>query len=511
MVRLGSGPFALVGPTASGKSALGVLVALELGDIEIVSADSMQVYRGMDIGTAKTAGADRAGVAHHLIDVADPSQDWDVARFVAEARRIIDEVGSRGHRALFVGGTGLYVHALVDGFAVPGRWPEIVAQLEETASTDELYKRLELLDPVGSGRLEPGNRRRLVRALEVTIGSGRPFSSYGPGVAAFPPTDWRLAGVWLPREVVAARIEKRLASMLEAGFVDEVRALASRPQGLSRTARQALGYRELLSHVEEGGALGTGRRPRATAHPSFRPASAHVVAAGPEGTLVRVPRKPPRNTACPAERLETMNDLNRGVPARLELAKYEGLGNDFLVLVDLHGRHQLDAGLARLACDRHLGFGGDGLLRGGPAPEGSVEKMTFELRNADGSEAEMSGNGLRCLAHAAIDAGAVSARPGDSFGVLTPVGRREVHVRDLEDGFMWASTEMGVVKVVGDDERCNVGHGQMSCRRRQPSPRGARAGPSYRRRGDARAGAEPGRRRTHGRRERRVRSPRPRP
>ncbi len=156
-----------------------------------------------------------------------------------------------------------------------------------------------------------------------------------------------------------------------------------------------------------------------------------------------------------------MNDLNRGVPARLELAKYEGLGNDFLVLVDLHSRHQLDAGLARLACDRHLGFGGDGLLRGGPAPEGSVEKMTFELRNADGSEAEMSGNGLRCLAHAAIDAGAVSARPGDSFGVLTPVGRREVHVRDLEDGFMWASTEMGVVKVVGDDERCNVGHGQM--------------------------------------------------
>ncbi len=234
-----------------------MLVALELGDIEIVSADSMQVYRGMDIGTAKTAGADRAGVAHHLIDVADPSQDWDVARFVADARRIIDEVSSRGHRALLVGGTGLYLHALVDGFAVPGRWPEIVAQLEETASTDELYKRLELLDPVGSGRLEPGNRRRLVRALEVTIGSGRPFSSYGPGVAAFPPTDWQLAGVWLPREVVAARIEKRLASMLEAGFVDEVRALASRPRGLSRTARQALGYRELLSHVEEGGALGT--------------------------------------------------------------------------------------------------------------------------------------------------------------------------------------------------------------------------------------------------------------
>ena len=149
------------------------------------------------------------------------------------------------------------------------------------------------------------------------------------------------------------------------------------------------------------------------------------------------------------------------VPARLELVKYEGLGNDFLVLVDLHGRHQADAVLAQLACDRHRGFGADGLLRGGPPPAGSSEKMTFELRNADGSEAEMSGNGLRCLVHAAIDAGAVTARPGDSFGVLTPAGRREVRVRQLEDGWLWASTEMGTVKVAGEGERCNVGHGQM--------------------------------------------------
>jgi diaminopimelate epimerase len=156
-----------------------------------------------------------------------------------------------------------------------------------------------------------------------------------------------------------------------------------------------------------------------------------------------------------------MSEESRSVPARLELAKYEGLGNDFLVLVDLHGRHQLGPGLAQLACDRHRGFGADGLLRGGPAPAGASEKMTFELRNADGSEAEMSGNGLRCLAHAAIDAGVISARPGDRFGVLTPVGRREVAVIDLEEGRMWASTEMGEVKVVGEAERCNVGNGQM--------------------------------------------------
>ena len=189
--------------------------------------------------------------------MADPGQDWDVARFVAEARRVEKDVASRGRRVLFVGGTGLYLHALIDGFTVPGRWPDVVAELEETANTDELYRRLLLLDPVGAARVQPGNRRRVVRALEVAIGSGRPFSSYGPGVASFPPTDWRLAGVWLPREVVAERIEKRFSAMLDAGFVEEVRELSGRPGGLSRTARQALGYRELLAHVEEGASLET--------------------------------------------------------------------------------------------------------------------------------------------------------------------------------------------------------------------------------------------------------------
>jgi tRNA dimethylallyltransferase len=245
----------LVGPTASGKSALGVMVALKLGDVEIVTADSMQVYRGMDIGTAKPSPEEQSGIPHHMIDVADPSEAWDVARFVSQANTVIAEIAARGKRPLFVGGTGLYVHALVDGFAVPGRWPEVAAELERTASTSELHRRLAELDPPAAAKTGPVNRRRVLRALEVTIGSGRPFSSYGPGVGAFPPTTWRLAGVWLPREVVAGRIERRFAAMLEAGFADEVRALAHRPAGLSRTARQALGYRELLSHVEDGVAL----------------------------------------------------------------------------------------------------------------------------------------------------------------------------------------------------------------------------------------------------------------
>jgi len=230
----------------------------------------MQVYRGMDIGTAKPSVAEQAGVAHHLIDIADPSQDWDVAQFVETATKVTADIASRGKRALFVGGTGLYLHALIDGFGVPGRWPDIAAELETEGSTDELYNRLQRLDPVAAERIDPGNRRRVVRALEVVIGSGRPFSSYGPGVGAFPETNWRLAGVWLPRDVVSARIAQRLAAMLEAGFVDEVRQLATRPGGLSRTARQALGYRELLSHIEGGvpldGAIeATARRTRSFA------------------------------------------------------------------------------------------------------------------------------------------------------------------------------------------------------------------------------------------------------
>lgn len=217
--------------------------------MEIVSADSMQVYRGMDIGTAKTPVPERGDIAHHLIDVADPGDEWDVVRFTTEARRARAEIEARGRRALFVGGTGLYLHALIDDFAVPGRWPALWHELDEQADTTALHHRLEELDPVGAARVEAGNRRRLLRALEVTLGSGRPFSSFGPGVDAFPTTRWRLAGVWLPRDVLARRIDGRLAAMMKAGFVEEVRCLATAPGGLSRTAGQALGYRELLGYV----------------------------------------------------------------------------------------------------------------------------------------------------------------------------------------------------------------------------------------------------------------------
>ena len=201
----------------------------------------MQVYRGMDIGTAK----DRS-VPHHLIDLADPTEGYSVAQFQAAAADVLAGIESRGHRALLVGGTGLYFQAVVDRLNVPGAWPDLRAELEQAAPA-VLHQRLTEADPAAAARIEPTNTRRLVRALEVTIGSGRRFSSFGPGIGAFPPTTrFRIAGVWLPRPVVNARIEARFHAQIKAGFVEEVAAL---PPDLSRTARQALGYRELLSYL----------------------------------------------------------------------------------------------------------------------------------------------------------------------------------------------------------------------------------------------------------------------
>ena len=240
---------ALVGSTASGKSALALEVARTLPGVELVCADAMQVYEGMDVGTAKPSPGERAEVRHHLVDLVGPDDEFSVARFQAAARRALADVESRGHRALLVGGTGLYVRAVVDGLDMPGEWPALRAELEQETDTRALHRRLAELDPLAATRTTPTNRRRIVRAIEVSLGSGRPFSSFGPGLAAHPPTPFRMCGVWLPRPVVARRVAERLAAMVRDGFVEEVRALARRPAGLSRTARQALGYRELLDHL----------------------------------------------------------------------------------------------------------------------------------------------------------------------------------------------------------------------------------------------------------------------
>ena len=253
-----SGPrhVALVGVTASGKSAAALALARRDPTIEIVSVDSMQVYRGMDVGTAKPTLEERAAVPHHMIDVADPWEDYTVARFAREARRAITAVDARGHRALLVGGTGLYLRSVVDDLDVPGRYPKARAEIEAETDTAALHRRLADLDPVAAGRMEPTNRRRVVRALEVTVGSGRPFSSYGPGLEVYPASRFHLVGVALAHDVVADRIGARYRRQMADGFLDETRRLLAGPRGLSRTARQALGYRELIAHLE--GDLGLG-------------------------------------------------------------------------------------------------------------------------------------------------------------------------------------------------------------------------------------------------------------
>ena len=242
-------PATVLGATASGKSALALAMARRDPSIELVSIDSMQVYRGMDIGTAKPTPAERAQVPHHLIDIIDPWEDFTLAAFAERARAAIADIERRGHRPLLVGGTGLYLRAVIDGLAVPSQYPEARASIEAEPDTPALHRRLAELDPVAAMRMEPTNRRRVVRALEVTVGSGRPFSSFGPGLDVYPPTRFHLVGIELPFAVLDARIEQRYRQQVAAGFVDEARLLLAHPRGVSRTARQALGYRELFEHV----------------------------------------------------------------------------------------------------------------------------------------------------------------------------------------------------------------------------------------------------------------------
>jgi tRNA dimethylallyltransferase len=246
---------AVVGPTASGKSALAVEVARPHPDLELVSVDSMQVYRGMDIGTAKATAAEQAEVPHHLIDLVDPDEEYTVSQFQAASRDALADIADRGRRAVLVGGTGLYFRAVVDDLELPGRYPEVRAELEAEPDTLALHRRLASLDPKAAGRMEPNNRRRVVRALEVTLGGGRPFSSYGPGLEVYPPLPYPVVGLRLERDELDRRIEARIRSQMTAGWLDEVRQLAARPGGLSVTAGQALGYGELLHHLQGGWTL----------------------------------------------------------------------------------------------------------------------------------------------------------------------------------------------------------------------------------------------------------------
>lgn len=241
---------AVVGATAAGKSDLGVGLAEAVGG-EVINADSMQLYRGMDVGTAKLTPAERHGVPHHLLDVWDVTREASVAEYQRMARAVIGDLHARGVVPILVGGSGLYVRAVLDPLEFPGTDAALRARLEaELAETGPgpLHERLAAADPAAAAAILPGNGRRVVRALEVIELTGRPFSATMPGYTSV--YDAVQIGVCVPRPTLDDRIDRRVGVMWSRGLVEEVRALTGRGLRESRTASRALGYAQVLRHLD---------------------------------------------------------------------------------------------------------------------------------------------------------------------------------------------------------------------------------------------------------------------
>lgn len=246
------GAVVILGPTASGKSDVAMAWCRRSADREILAVDSMQVYRRMDIGTAKPDRRDRALVAHHCLDLAEPTATFTVAAFARAANEALADIARRDHQAVLVAGTGLYLRAITDPMEMPGQWPTLRAELEDRSineGPEALFVELAALDPVAASKIDPSNSRRIVRALEVIRGSGRLFSSFGDGVNVYPPTPFRQFGIRWPRPQLRQRIALRVERMIAAGLVAEATDLME-DADLSITARQALGYKEIIDHLK---------------------------------------------------------------------------------------------------------------------------------------------------------------------------------------------------------------------------------------------------------------------
>ena len=241
---------AVVGPTASGKSELALALAERL-DGEIVNADSMQLYRGMDIGTAKLPPEQRRGIAHHQLDVLDVRQEANVAAYQREARLDLAGIRSRGRRPIFVGGSGLYVRAALDRLEIPPTDPLVRGRLQDELlqeGVQSMHARLARVDPVAAQAIQPNHDRRVVRALEVIELTGRPFS------ATMPTREYELSaiaiGLLVPRPALDERIATRVQRMWDTGLLEEVRRLDCAGLREGGTAAKALGYRQALAHLD---------------------------------------------------------------------------------------------------------------------------------------------------------------------------------------------------------------------------------------------------------------------
>jgi tRNA dimethylallyltransferase len=247
---------AVVGPTATGKSDLGVALAAAL-DGEVVNADAMQLYRGMDIGTAKLTPRERAGVPHHLLDVLEVTETAAVAAYQREARAVVERLLASGRTPVLVGGSGLYVQAVVDELEFPGTDPALRAELEAELAergSAALHARLAAVDPAAAEVVLPSNGRRIVRALEVVALTGRPFPARLPtaGVLRY---DAVLLGIDRPTEELDRRVARRVARMFAGGLVEETRALLARGLREGRTASRALGYQQVVAALDGDGDL----------------------------------------------------------------------------------------------------------------------------------------------------------------------------------------------------------------------------------------------------------------
>ena len=245
-----NGNLLIVGTTASGKSSLAIELARHRSNVEIISIDSMAIYRGMNIGTATPTIAEQEEIPHHIINIVDPSDEFALPLFQLAVKKALKEITDRGNRAVLVGGTGLHVRSVVDRLEIPPRFLSIRDEIELVSETSFLYRKLNDLDPTAAAKIEPGNRRRIVRALEVTLGTGRPFSSFGPGLDVYPPSPFTQIGIRLPRDLNDLRIVDRYKKQIDDGFVEEVRNLVSDGRKLSKTASQALGYKQIISYIE---------------------------------------------------------------------------------------------------------------------------------------------------------------------------------------------------------------------------------------------------------------------
>lgn len=242
----------IAGATATGKSALSIALAQAI-DAEVINADSMQVYRGMDIGTAKITLDERQGISHHMLDVLDVNKDSTVAWYQSAAREAIDEIHSRGKSVVMVGGTGLYIKAVIDELNFPDTDPMVRHTLNKEAEDlgiDAMFARLEKLDPAAALAIDRANLRRIIRALEVIEITGQPFTANLPREESIRYPNARQFGLVMDRELLSEKIDERVNTMFEQGLVAEVQNLMNVGLLEGRTAQRALGYAQVISHLK---------------------------------------------------------------------------------------------------------------------------------------------------------------------------------------------------------------------------------------------------------------------